>query len=165
MTTAHPPAYYHECTIAQASVISQAVDDAVRMVKKGLDGGLATPLYKKWFGNADIVHVKEVYQRMWVNLMTMNMAFDCDCYTPHYAKVNSENPFVIYICPLFWNPRSGKFNTHGGVIIHELSHFEVIGSTDDNAVGVTNSLEIALHDGRRAMNNADTYEFYLEDIQ
>ena len=49
-----------------------------------------------------------------------------------------------------------------GAVIHELTHLAA--HTQDHAYGRTNARTLALKEGTRAANNADTYEYFCETL-
>ncbi len=54
-------------------------------------------------------------------------------------------------------------DSQSGTLIHEMSHFENIGGTMDHAYGLRNAKVLASQDPKRALYNADTFEYYLEN--
>ncbi len=46
-----------------------------------------------------------------------------------------------------------------------MSHFIDVGSTDDYACGAGDSKALAKINPSKALNNADNFEFYLEDAK
>ncbi len=64
----------------------------------------------------------------------------------------------------FWTaPRSGE-NSRAGVILHETSHFWDAASTDDHAYGRPKCRELARTDPKKAQENADNYEYWMETL-
>jgi len=53
-------------------------------------------------------------------------------------------------------------DTRAGILIHELSHFDDIASTDDHVYGVSRCLNLAKNNHVYAMNNADNLEYFFE---
>ena len=44
-----------------------------------------------------------------------------------------------------------------------MSHFEDVGGTKDHVYGETDALQLATTDPAKALENADNFEYYLED--
>jgi peptidyl-Lys metalloendopeptidase len=49
-------------------------------------------------------------------------------------------------------------DSKGGTLVHEVSHFNVVAGTDDDAFGQTNAKNLARNDPAKALANADNYE-------
>ena len=50
-----------------------------------------------------------------------------------------------------------------GVLLHEMSHFTSVGGTNDYKYGQDECLELARRNPSNALNNADSFEYYIED--
>merc|ERR1712124_72126 len=75
-----------------------------------------------------------------------------------YVYPTSTTP-VIYMCSmtLTYNPTSERIQT----VIHELSHFNNIGDTDDVAYGEPACKNLAGYSSSDAATNADSVGYYL----
>jgi peptidyl-Lys metalloendopeptidase len=65
---------------------------------------------------------------------------------------------------LFWETERTGRDTQGGVIVHEASHYDAGGGTDDHEYGEVPALDLAKDDPEKARNNADNIEYYCEDL-
>lgn len=64
----------------------------------------------------------------------------------------------------FWTaPRHGE-DSRAGTILHETSHFWDTGSTKDHAYGRTKCRTLAATDPKKAQENADNHEYWLETL-
>jgi len=81
------------------------------------------------------------------------------------AYVYPVYPLDVYLCATYWQLETvGGYDTQAGSLIHELSHFIVVGGTQDYAYGPPNAQALALKDSTKAQKNADNYEYYGESI-
>jgi type VI secretion system secreted protein VgrG len=81
-----------------------------------------------------------------------------------YAFVNPDDKtHTIYIDKEFENaPLTGGTSSKVGALSHEMSHFDDVASTDDVVYGVGPALALARNNPAKALQNADSFEFYLE---
>jgi peptidyl-Lys metalloendopeptidase len=129
-----------------------------------LEGQTAT--YSEWFGaytNARWTHVRDVIGRILRNNVVV---YRCDSEQGVYAYVYpTDTAHNIYCCGAFWSaPVSGGYDTRAGTLIHELSHFNNIGSTQDYAYGTGAARQLASTNPDRARANADNYEYFSESV-
>jgi lysine-specific metallo-endopeptidase family protein len=54
-------------------------------------------------------------------------------------------------------------DSQAGALGHEMSHFKSVGGTTDHIYGSENSKALATTDPAKAIENADNFEYYLED--
>lgn len=87
-------------------------------------------------------------------------------------------PRRVYLCAAFWKHGKIEWTRSGaawsrkdhrdcndnplGVIVHELTH--LFAGTDDHAYGRTNCQNLARTNPNAARMNADSYEYYCEDV-
>jgi len=97
---------------------------------------------------------------------TKKMEYVChgpDCTPGVYAYVfPGTEPNTIYLCDGFWGAVTVGFDSRPGVLIHEMSHLKA--GTDDHAYGTTACRDLASTDPATAIDNADNYEYYAEDL-
>ena len=69
---------------------------------------------------------------------------------------------TVYLCPAYHNYavycKSSGDPTKEGILAHEWTH--ALARTDDNAYGATNNKNLAKSNPDKAVNNADTYEYW-----
>ncbi|KAG9121787.1 hypothetical protein FRC07_002106 [Ceratobasidium sp. 392] len=161
---------YVGCSLASRNHIEAAVRGANAYITTAngylseLSGG--TPRYTTWFGSYDPDRAATV--RNHFSLMestTPIMSFDCmSCnIDTYYAFVFPDQPGRIYLCPLFWLAPVTGTNSRAGTIVHELSHFDVNGNTQDYVYGKQASMQLAVEDPGQAIMNADNRQFFAEN--
>jgi peptidyl-Lys metalloendopeptidase len=126
-------------------------------------------LFAKWFGTTAPVARQAILVRLNREL-ALNARYSAANFTVHtplranvLASVNPANPGTIYIDAAFFTaPRIG-FDSRGGTLVHEMSHFTIISATKDRAYGVSNCLALARKSALDALTNADNFSYYTED--
>jgi peptidyl-Lys metalloendopeptidase len=160
------------CSSSRQSAINAAIAEASKYadasklyLEKNLGG---TSRYTTWFGTYSSAHfttVKNQYINISSVFTTKSITFDCSTCTMSnvYAYVYPSMPYKIYLCSVFWmSPVSGT-DSKAGTIIHELSHFTVVAGTQDNAYGQTACKALAKANPTKAINNADSHEYFSEN--
>jgi peptidyl-Lys metalloendopeptidase len=161
---------YNRCDATQISLIQQAVAEASRIANESVSylsrTPSATPRYTTWFGafstsgwNTASSHFQAIRSAVDAGVLT----FDCGCKQQYYAYVYPNQPYRIYLCRVFWSAPMSGTDSKSGTLIHETSHFNVVAGTDDHAYGQTACRELALSDPTRALNNADSHEYFAEN--
>jgi peptidyl-Lys metalloendopeptidase len=124
----------------------------------------ATARYTTWFGAFTSArwttarsHFSAISQRL------SNEVADCTCTDSAYAYVYPGQPYKIYLCNAFWNAPLTGTDSRAGTLIHEMSHFNVVAGTDDNAYGQTACRNLARSNPTRALDNADSHEYFAEN--
>ncbi|EHK0945434.1 M35 family metallo-endopeptidase [Citrobacter farmeri] len=109
-----------------------------------------------------IMTIREDFKKILNKLKTFNPEIDAhfrrdegqDCFAYVYPHIDT----VIYIGDQFFTSKRRGKDTPAGTFIHEISHFNSVLSTKDNAYGDDiNELNFAL-----ARKNADSYEYIAE---
>ena len=54
-------------------------------------------------------------------------------------------------------------DSKGGTLIHEMSHFDVVASTNDWVYGTAAARNLASTDPAKALDNADNHEYFAEN--
>ena len=162
---------YSNCSMTQQTDLgaakNQAVDYAGGAVTYLAGTASATDRFNKWFGgytparwNTAASHFNAINSAF----TTQTVAFDCKCKKPSiYAYVYSNQPYKIYLCGAFWKAPLGGTDSRGGTLIHEMSHFNVVASTDDWAYGQSAAANLAITDPVKALDNADSHEYFAEN--
>jgi peptidyl-Lys metalloendopeptidase len=88
---------------------------------------------------------------------------DCGCNESYYAYVYPNQPYKIYVCKAFWSAPLTGTDSKGGTLVHEMSHFTVVAGTDDLAYGQQAAGQLAISDPNKAINNADSHEYFGEN--
>ena len=123
--------------------------------------------YKTWFGTyttARAKKVKTVCRKCKKGLTSKAVTYvinpsNCQSNWNAYTRKGSTK---VYLCPAYNNyqvycKRSGSA-TKESILAHEWSH--AFGRTDDNAYGATANKNLAKNNPNKAVNNADTYEYW-----
>ncbi|MFT4636565.1 MAG: peptidyl-Lys metalloendopeptidase [Chitinophagales bacterium] len=96
-------------------------------------------------------------------MKTQVLVFICEDNEDFFAAVSPSNPYDIFLGKAFWSaPRSGT-DSKAGTIIHELSHFNILGGTVDNVYGQSAARSLARNNPSSAINNADNHEYFAEN--
>jgi len=125
-----------------------------------------SPRFTKWFGGYTASRYESVlstFEKTAAAIESGNININCGCSESYYAYVYPNNPYNIYVCATYWRSSRTGVNSRAGTIVHELSHFNVVGRTDDHAYGVGAATSLALTDPNRATDNADNYEYFAEN--
>jgi len=125
-----------------------------------------TDNYDEWFGafaNARWTNAEQTIRRIRLNTV---VDYACDDMANVYAYVYpADASHTIYLCSVFWGiNRIGGFDTQSGTLLHELSHFNNIGGTNDYAYGTTACRNLARTNPQNAVRNADNYEYFGESL-
>lgn len=79
-----------------------------------------------------------------------------------YAYVRPDKSFAVVLGAFFFSAPDTGFNSKLGVLVHELTHFALIGATRDAVYGTVRSKALASSNPVAARNNADNYEYFVE---
>jgi len=159
------------CTSTQTSSISSAFSSA----KTYSSGALSyltnttpgnTARYKTWFGS----YTSTGWSTAKSHFSAINSAFNnqsvvvsCACTSTAYAYVYPTQPYKIYVCKAFWSAPTTGTDSKAGTLVHEMSHFNVVASTDDNAYGQSACKNLAISNPTKALDNADSHEYFAEN--
>jgi peptidyl-Lys metalloendopeptidase len=162
--------YTGNCSASQQTTLHLAVENA-----KDLSGSStsylghlrsSTPRYAEWFG-AYTTDRQAIANDHFVKLTdafsTKPLTLDCKCKKPYYAYVYPAEPYKIYVCRVFWSAPALGTDSQAGTLIHEMSHFTVVAGTDDWAYGQTAARALADEDPVKALDNADSHEYFAEN--
>lgn len=133
--------------------------------------------YTTWFGDASVTDpswsgnnayqkVKENFTQIKDAVNNKALSFDCNCSQGSdntFAYVYKNQPYKIYLCSVFWKVPMVGTDSQAGTLIHEVSHFNVVSDTSDHAYGHTNSKQLAKTDPKKAVDNADSHEYFAEN--
>jgi len=143
----------------QNALENQLAPRAVTVINQG-----NTATYREWMG-AHTTARWQIAQDV-IQSINSNTVVDHECDdTPNvYAYVYpSDRTHTIYLCTAYWpSAVIGGWDTKAGTLLHELSHFDDIGGTNDHAYGTTACRALAQRSPAQAVNNADSYEYFGE---
>ena len=160
---------FNRCTTAQQTDIASSVNAAQSMANDGdayMSSNKTGPRYTKWFGAVDAnryATVKQHFAAIKDAFATKPVTVDCGCKKTYYAYVYPTQPYTIYVCKAFWAAPMTGTDSKGGTLVHEMSHFNVVASTDDWAYGQSAASSLAISDPAKAIDNADSHEYFGEN--
>ena len=171
------------CTKPEREKITSALSNAKSLAVFAAAAVGDDEIYEKWFGKfslegAEVVRrtLKTVAGAIRSGTVTTKCRTIADetCQANAYAYVYGDEPYNIYLCPRFFHlPEIGSLRpgslfsdngTRAGTIIHELSHFDITGQTKDHCYTRRLCLAFAESDPVLAVNNADSFQYFAEDI-
>lgn len=171
------------CTKEQEATIKTAISDAKRLVVTAAANVRDDEIFERWFGKYSPAAeekvratLKSIARGIRSGAVTARCARvspqDCDVGT--YAYVFRDEEYVLNICPAFFRQPFMSFLRPGtersdngskaGTIVHEISHFEVIASTEDHCYSRSECSDMAIRSPARAIENADSYQYFVEDV-
>jgi peptidyl-Lys metalloendopeptidase len=157
------------CDTDQRGFITRAVVNAASYsenAKQYLAGSTHGSRYTTWFG----AFAQARWDKVRANFVAIDDAFDtkpitvdCKCKKPYYAYVYPTQPYVIYVCKVFWSAPETGTDSKAGTLIHEMSHFNAVAGTDDHVYGQSGCKSLAISDPGAAIDNADSHEYFAEN--
>jgi uncharacterized Zn-binding protein involved in type VI secretion len=168
---------FHELSEEKkAEFILQAIEDAVKLLERKLlllnrRDPKTLKLFKLWFATDDEIAFMIITSRIEKELTILKslclndfkIVEDEETRRYSYGMVYSGDEFpFVYLGDLFWNPLPSKKITKAFVLIHEISHFDFVGMTEDFDYGVSDCLSIAEKSRFKALYNADTFAYFIE---
>jgi peptidyl-Lys metalloendopeptidase len=160
---------FSKCTTSQQADINTAVSTALSMTTNGdayMAKGTMGARYTKWFGAVDssrVATIKSHFAALKDAFATKPITVDCGCKKTYYAYVYPTQPYTIYVCKAFWSAPMSGTDSKGGTLVHEMSHFNVVASTDDWVYGQSGAANLAITDPAKAIDNADSHEYFGEN--
>ncbi len=121
--------------------------------------------YTTWFGATDSNRfntVKSHFVSIDDAFRTKSVVVDCSCNQSYYAYVYKNDHYRIYVCNAFWTANNTGTDSRAGTLIHEMSHFDVVASTDDWAYGQSACKKLTKRP-TKAIDNADSHEYFSEN--
>ncbi|MCG3267677.1 M35 family metallo-endopeptidase [Yoonia sp. I 8.24] len=171
------------CNKEQLHIVDSAFRNAKELTLRAATAVGDTPEYEHWFGEYSAENAETVR----ANLKSIvgairsgNVIAHCDpngfdgCSGSTYAWVYPDEHFLMHLCPPFFSlppltalqpgARRSDNGTREGTIVHELSHFIRVADTDDHCYSRSDCADMARTDVRRALDNADSYQYFTEDV-
>jgi len=160
---------YTNCYNNEITIIVSAVDGARSEAATAfncLNAGSCYDLAVRWFGTysqANYDYDMAVFNAVRNRLTNSQFNAYCNpagCGNNVYAYVYpSDSTMTVYLCNLFWQIPNERVNT----IVHEMSHFNSLGATNDYAYGKTACLNLARSNPYSASHNADSVCYFSEE--
>ena len=160
---------FSHCSNAQQGSIAAAVGAGRAMAADAaayLQSNVLADRYAAWFGAPDAARATTVahhFEAIRTAFADRPLTVDCACTRPWYAYVYPNQPYTIHVCKAFWTAPPTGTDSQGGTLVHELSHFTVVAGTDDWAYGQAATGALAGSDPARAVDNADSHEYFGEN--
>ncbi|ALK98543.1 peptidase M35 [Massilia sp. WF1] len=160
---------FNRCSNAQQETIASAAQAAQAMAQDAnlyLQAKALGARYGSWFGAVDAERSATAlrhFQAIGDAFANKPVTVDCSCKQAYYAYVYPNQPYRIYVCKAFWSAPPTGTDSKGGTLVHEMSHFTVVAGTDDLAYGQAAAGQLAASDPARALNNADSHEYFGEN--
>jgi peptidyl-Lys metalloendopeptidase len=160
------------CDSSQLSIIEEANAEAVACTVdsnthlSGL-GNPASDRYAEWFGSYNTNRVSRVTSNFGAIYSILSppgqIEWDCKCKQKNVYAYVYPNVHKVYFCGAFWATDMTGTDSKQGVIVHEASHFNDVANTDDWAYGQSACSSLADSDPMRAVDNADSHEYFCEN--
>jgi peptidyl-Lys metalloendopeptidase len=170
------PAARRKATLARRRKdAEQARKDAISMLNKALAAldkwdDDTKEKAKTWFGD-DSEEVRKTMRkrtskaiRHLEGMSEKNFELANKEYAKVYAYVYPDKDDKIYLGNAFDTAPATGDNSKAGTLVHETSHFDSVGGTQDVDYGHEDSQKLAETDPTKAQNNADSYEYFVEDV-
>ena len=162
---------YVGCTSARQTSAGTAVVSArtyATNAKGYLNAGTTGARYTSWFGAYTSTRYATAKQNFAsistaINQNAGQITINCGCSQNYFAYVYPTQPYQIYVCNAFWSAPNTGTDSKAGTLIHEMSHFNVVAGTDDWAYGQTAAKSLAISNPARALDNADSHEYFAEN--
>ena len=125
-------------------------------------------VYSTWFGSQYTSYISTVqgnYNKLYSAMTTKSFTLyfygpSCKTNVFAYTYFNSQ---TIYLCSAYVNaPWNNGHDTKYGTLVHEMTH--AVAYTEDLAYGEYDIKNLAALDPRKAIQNADNYEYFVEVI-
>lgn len=171
------------CDETQAAQLRETLDQAKVLTITAAAAIGDTPDYARWFGDYSAGHgeiVRANLKSIVTAIRSGAVVTQCDtlrdqgCSSGEYASVYPHEPYRIYLCPSFFNlpdltalkpgTMASDNGTKVGTIVHELSHFDPVARTADHCYTRRACAAMASRDPVRAIDNADSYQYFTEDV-
>jgi len=126
--------------------------------------------FKKWFGRTDESSRQIVIRRIGKMQNLLKGYRDSNfrgAGTQNadglFAFVDPADDTVVSVGNAWATAPLTGTDSQAGALGHEMSHFRSVGGTDDHVYGANPSKDLANSSPDRALDNADNFEYYLED--
>lgn len=160
---------FNGCDASRQTALNQARTNASTYAADAttfFNNNRAGARYVKWFGvfnGSRWANVKNHYALISNAADNVAVHFDCTCTDSYYAYVYANQPYNIYLCNAFWSAPATGTDSKAGTLIHELSHFTILGGTNDFVYGQSGAMSLAISNPANATMNADNHEYFVEN--
>ncbi|HXU45725.1 MAG TPA: M35 family metallo-endopeptidase [Thermoanaerobaculia bacterium] len=167
---------YLNCSNGNISSIGNALTNAQNYATESYNFLVSLPTasrstdarYLTWFGSytsSRYSTVQSHYNSLKNAFFGQTFQLDCDCASDNslYAYVFSNQPYHVHLCGAFFAAPATGTDSKAGTLVHETSHFTVVAGTNDYAYGQTACKKLATKTPNKAINNADSHEYFAEN--
>jgi peptidyl-Lys metalloendopeptidase len=171
-------ATFKNCNDIQKDVWNEALKHAERIANEAKLLLSCTPYgnrlrflrYKEWFGEYNEERYAKVtsnFERIWDSIANKDIIFNCigepgKCKDTDGGYTYHNKPYEIFLCYSARMLMTGT-DSKAGMIIHEMSHFDVVVGTDDITYGQSACRKLAVDNPSDAIDNADNYKYFAEN--
>lgn len=167
-------ANFSSCSASQQSVLNDAHAASIAIAKESRDILMNTAVseqataerYTTWFGSHTSARYSTAtnhFTNIHDGLANQQVTFLCDCNENFFAYVFVGDAYNIHLCNAFWRANLIGTDSQAGTLVHEMSHFRVVASTDDHAYGTNAAKNLANNNPTDAVDNADNHEYFAEN--
>ncbi len=165
---------FDQCDNGQQNDAKAAVPEALKIAAAARDF-LKTPpapgsqRYKTWFGAQSDLRFGKItdhYEKIEASFRTQAIQIACNnsgCRPGYYAFVFPNQPYKIYVCEAFWAAGLSGTDSRSGTLVHEMSYFQIVATTNDVVYGQSGARQLATQDPDSAITNADSHEYFAEN--
>ena len=159
----------------QQEIVRKAIDRLYQSMTITGRGRLAVkddPNYRRWFGvysieRSDLVRksIRGIIGQAVCKSFVIYIRSKCENngMIAFFQKPNSDDQYgMLGLCPLYFKENETGLNSLSGTIAHEISHG--YSDTIDPAYGVESCLKLARNNPDSAVRNADSIQYYLEEV-
>jgi len=163
----HPSTFHtrasYPCSSTQLNTINSAwstAKSAISSANTNFNGGSTN--YAKWFGARSITREARVKTVLGKLNSLSKLTYNCggpSCTSSTYGYVYPTDTAAknVYLCGAFWPVVVEQVRT----LVHEATHFNDIGGTQDYAYGMTPCQNLAKSTPDKAVYNADNNCYYV----
>lgn len=174
---------FERCNKVEIAYATEAIEGAREIALRAAAMVGPTPEYERWFGpfsKENSEHVRRTLKAIDRAMQSDDLVAVCPpigqdgCALDVFANVWPDAPYRVNLCHAFFRMpsmlgvvrTSSAFDsgTREGTLIHEVSHFEIVGGTEDYCYGREICTDMARSDPLSAIDNADNYQYFAEDI-
>jgi peptidyl-Lys metalloendopeptidase len=162
---------YVGCSSSRVTAAGQAMTSArayAENAKNYLNAGTTGPRYTTWFGSYTSTRYNGAKSRF-AKIDTAldqtggKITINCGCNQNYFAYVFPNKPYEIFVCKAFWSASNTGTDSRAGTLVHEMSHFDIVGNTDDVVYGQSGAKSLAISNPSDTARNADSHEYFSEN--
>ncbi|KAF4623825.1 hypothetical protein D9613_001533 [Agrocybe pediades] len=166
-----PRIKFQGCSSSQRRSITAAARGAQTYASDAYSSARTSPRsarYITWFGSWTqrrhllvVSHFRSIKGNKF-----SDFTYDCSCRNRDWFAYVYPNEYgIIHLCPLFWTIHTVGIDSQAGTLVHEASHFNRNGGTDDfpGAYGLDGARRLARTRPDKAVMNAENHMYFAEN--